>query len=441
MAVTACHKLMQSRHPVKAREFAEEVVRQLRAAGYESLWAGGCVRDELMGREPKDYDVATNATPPQIRDVFGRRRTLPIGASFGVITVLGREQQGQIDVATFRRDAGYSDGRHPDRVEFCDAQEDAQRRDFTINGLFFDPVEQRVLDYVGGQADLDRCVIRAIGDPAARIAEDKLRMLRAVRFASTLGFEIDAGTWAAVSREAPGIRTVSAERITEELRRMLIHPDRPRAIELLRDSGLLHEIFPEMEGVLPRLEPAAESQALAWDRTLRILEHLIEPSFAVAFAVLCREIWLARGADTSWFVDLCRRMRFANDVGDTARFCLQHEALVREAGRQPWPRLQRVLIHRYVSRLLDFADAVARVLDPDVGQVELCRRYMQLPSEQLNPPPLIRGDDLLALGLPKGPLFRDILEQARDAQLLRQLSDRASALEWVRQRWGARLSS
>src|SRR5688572_4921449 len=180
--------------PVRQRAFALEIVEKLRAAGFEALWAGGCVRDELLGLTPKDYDVATSAMPDQIRDVFGRRRTLPIGAAFGVITVLGPRAAGQVEVATFRTDAAYSDGRRPDSVTFTDAEHDAQRRDFTINGLFYDPIEGKVVDFVGGQEDLKRGTIRAIGDPRLRIAEDKLRMLRAVRFAATFNFAIDPDT-------------------------------------------------------------------------------------------------------------------------------------------------------------------------------------------------------------------------------------------------------
>src|SRR3990172_5648449 len=175
----------------KQRAFALQVVEMLRARGFEAFWAGGCVRDQLLGLVPKDYDVATNATPGLIREVFGERRTLAIGAAFGVVTVLGPRGAGQIEVATFRSDAAYSDGRHPDHVTFTDAQHDAQRRDFTINGLFYDPVAAKVIDYVGGQADLGAKLIRAIGDPRQRFAEDKLRMLRAVRFAATFEFKIE----------------------------------------------------------------------------------------------------------------------------------------------------------------------------------------------------------------------------------------------------------
>ena len=182
---------------MNSREFAILVVQQLTNAGYQALWAGGCVRDQLMGIPPKDYDVATNATPDQIREVFGKRRTLPIGAAFGVITVLGPKQADPIEVATFRRDTGYSDGRRPDGVEFTDAKEDALRRDFTINGMFYDPLKEQVVDYVGGKDDLKAKRIRAIGVPQERIEEDKLRMLRGVRFAAKFGFEIESDTLAA----------------------------------------------------------------------------------------------------------------------------------------------------------------------------------------------------------------------------------------------------
>ncbi len=191
------------------RQFAVAVVQQLRSTGFEAYWAGGCVRDQLLGRTPKDYDVATNATPPEIRDVFGRRRTLAIGAAFGVVTVLGPPGAGPIEVATFRRDDGYSDGRHPDTVTFTSAEEDALRRDFTVNGLFYDPVDEQVIDYVGGREDIERQVLRAIGDPKDRFTEDKLRMLRAVRLTSTLAFALDAPTVEAIQEMAGEISVVT----------------------------------------------------------------------------------------------------------------------------------------------------------------------------------------------------------------------------------------
>src|SRR5438477_3421554 len=224
------------------REFAVEVVRRLRAAGYQALWAGGCVRDELLGLVPKDYDVATDARPEDVRRLFPR--TVAVGMSFGVIEVLGPRARAstaplRVQVATFRSDVSYSDSRHPDAVVFSSAREDALRRDFTINGMFFDPLENRLIDYVGGQEDLKARVLRAIGDPATRIAEDKLRMLRAVRLAARFELAIDPGTWAAIRDMAEQITIVSAERIADELRKLLVDPQRSRGVNLLCESGLV----------------------------------------------------------------------------------------------------------------------------------------------------------------------------------------------------------
>src|SRR5208337_2826401 len=235
--------------PEQQRRFALEVVRRLRAGGFEAYWAGGCVRDELLGRTPKDYDVATSATPPEIRALFGQQRTLPLGAAFGVITVLGPRPAGMIEVATFREDVGYSDGRHPDHVTFSSAREDAARRDFTINGMFFDPLDRAVIDFVGGQADLQNQLIRAIGSPRLRFGEDKLRMLRAVRFTAAYGFSLDAETAATVREMAGQITAVSSERIAMEMRRVLTESGRVQGVRLLVELGLAAVVLPE---IIPR---------------------------------------------------------------------------------------------------------------------------------------------------------------------------------------------
>ena len=258
-----------------SREFAIQVTQKLQSAGYTALWAGGCVRDQLVGKAPKDYDVATNATPEQVRELFGKKRTLAIGESFGVITVLGPKSADPIEVATFRRDTGYSDGRRPDAVEFTDAREDAIRRDFTINGMFFDPIKQEVIDYVGGQEDLQRRVVRAIGDPHERIAEDKLRMLRAIRFAAVFDFELHHDTLLAVQQHVQDIKVVSGERIGAELRRMFNHSNRAVAVRLLSQSKLLPEILPGGE----RFDNA---QVLG--RAISFLERLPVVTFPVLFA-------------------------------------------------------------------------------------------------------------------------------------------------------------
>ena len=227
------------------REFAISVVERLQQAGYQALWAGGCVRDEVLGLSPQDYDVATSATPDEVRRLF--RRSIAVGASFGVVEVLGPRDHPTplgVEVATFRSDVSYSDGRHPDQVVFSSAREDALRRDFTINGMFFDPVRRELVDYVNGQADLEARILRAIGEPRQRFMEDKLRLLRAVRIAARFGLEIEPATAAAMKRMAGEITVVSAERIAKELRQMLVHPRRVRGMNLLLESGLAAAVLP-----------------------------------------------------------------------------------------------------------------------------------------------------------------------------------------------------
>ena len=418
----------------EARQFAIEVVERLRAAGYDALWAGGCVRDQLLGHEPKDYDVATSAPPDAIRDLFGRRRTLAIGAAFGVITVLGKRGAGQIEVATFRRDAEYSDGRHPDRVAFSTAEEDAQRRDFTINGLFFDPLAERVIDFVGGQEDLKNGVVRAIRDPRERFAEDKLRMLRAVRFAATFGFTLEAGTLAAIQQFAAEIIIVSAERIAAEMRRMLTHPSRRRALELLHESGLLPIILPEAAAFHPEFPPDEISLAPDWQRTLRIVEHLEQPTFPTALAAFVRELVepLAAGhrAET-----ICQRWRLSNAESETVMRLIAHEASIRRARELPWPQLLRELDSNFVAELLTYGAAVAQVVDATTAEIDFCRVKLRLPRHELDPPPLLTGDHLKAVGIPPGPGFRGLLEAVRDAQLESRIRSQAEAIALVQQMW------
>ncbi len=406
-----------------ARDFAKEVVAKLRAAGFESLWAGGCVRDQLLGLVPKDYDVATSATPDEIREVFGKRKTLSIGAAFGVITVLGPRPAGQIEVATFRRDATYSDGRHPDSVAFSNAEEDARRRDFTINGLFYDPLSGEVLDYVGGQADLEARIIRAIGNAEERLDEDKLRMLRAIRFATTLGFEIEASTLEAVQRHANEIVVVSAERITAELCRLLQNPNRKRGLELLAFSGLLRHILPELS-----------SDDQSWHDTLQAAELLEQPSISVCIAVLLRNI--QSNPDTTKSVEqICRRLKLSNDEFDGVRLCLDHESAIRNATIIEWPTLQRVLTVKRIDEVLAYAAAISQVAGDHSKAIAFCHETLARPADDWNPLPLITGDDLKELGIPASPAYRDMLNAVRDAQLNGEATDREAALLLATKLW------
>ncbi|MEX2306352.1 MAG: CCA tRNA nucleotidyltransferase [Pirellulales bacterium] len=409
--------------PKRQREFALEIVEKLRAAGYEALWAGGCVRDELLGLVPKDYDVATNATPDQIRDVFGHRRTLTIGAAFGVVTVLGPRAAGQIEVATFRTDAAYSDGRHPDSVSFTDAEHDAQRRDFTINGLFFDPVAEEVVDYVGGEDDIKRRIIRAIGDPRLRLREDKLRMLRAVRFAATFDFQIEPQTLRAVQEMAAEITSVSAERIGMEIRRMLVDPNRAVAIHLLRETTLLPHVLPEVS----RLSPED------FDEMARVLDALRAPTLPVALAALLSAEQGARSMESQLPTPnsqlpvhtIARRLRYTNKETERTAWLRGNLPNIAVAQEFPWPRLQRLLIHEGAAELLALHEAVA---GPDDAALAFCRERLAWPPDRLDPPPLVDGSDLIRHGLTPGPQFSKLLEQIRDAQLKGEISTRDEAL-------------
>lgn len=416
------------------RDHALDVVRRLRAAGFEALFAGGCVRDQILGIPPKDYDVATNAQPEQVQDVFGRRRTLAIGASFGVITVLGSQGAGQIDVATFRRDAGYSDGRHPDSVSFTTAEQDALRRDFTINGLFFDPIENRVIDYVGGQEDLRLGIVRAIGDPRQRIAEDKLRMLRAVRFASRFAFALDGATLAAIQQQAHELVIVSAERIAAEMRQILTHASRAHGVQLLHAARLLEVVLPESAALAPDEPWSSESLPdTPWRRTLHILARLQQPTFAVALAALVREIPAGELPRR-----LFERWKLASDELAGVVWVLEQEPLVRQARGTSWPKLQRVLVAPRAGELLCYAQAVAEVLDGSFAEIDFCRQKLALPPAELNPAPLITGEDLKELGIPPGPMYRELLEVVRDAQLDCKIATREAALATVKEHWPAR---
>ncbi len=419
--------------PTKQRDFAIDVVRTLRGHGYEAYWAGGCVRDRLLGHPPKDYDVATDARPNQICEVFAKRRTVPVGAQFGVITVVGPKLAGQVEVATFRQDVTYSDGRHPDAVEFSSPEADAHRRDFTINGLFYDPLEDRVIDYVGGVNDLGRGVVRAIGEPRARFQEDKLRLLRAVRFTVTFGFAIEPRTRDAVEAMAKEIGVVSVERIAEEVRRMLMHHSRAAAVDLLHDVGLLAEIMPEVAAANEpnRTTPIGFAGDRAWLAALEALSLLKEPSFMLAMATLVHPFLDAAGA---WA--LARRWKLSNQESKRLRWLVEHQAALVGAADMPWSRLQPLLTSEGACELLSLHEALTGGTDgqgPTATPADFatCRERLLLPPEALNPPPLLSGDDLIAHGVPRGKQYQRMLQAVRDAQLDGQISSKQQALKLV----------
>lgn len=406
------------------QELALLTVKRLREAGYTALYAGGCVRDMLSGTVPHDYDVATDATPTQVRKLF--RKTLAVGAQFGVIEVLGNEPGLHVQVATFRSDGNYSDGRHPDSVRYGTAQEDALRRDFTINGLFFDPLADQVIDYVGGQQDLQKKIVRAIGNPLERIKEDKLRMLRAIRFVSRLGFELDQSTANAIVSKRQEIKQVSAERITDELKKMLVHPHRLQALNWLLDLQVLPVLLPEFNwteakgnsnlfSVTSQL-PAHVNFPLVWaalledaHKTLRpkesISRHELHDNFGKRFRLSLAEI-----AHVEYLVDSYR---------------IQLNAL-----ELPWAKLKPMLADPRRDDLLVLMEAAAKSIPQYADSLKYCQERLQVwTKEQLEPAVLVTGEDVAALGIPPGPRYKQLLEAVRTAQLNEELGDRTQALQ------------
>jgi poly(A) polymerase len=414
------------------RDFAIDVVRRLRGAGFQALWAGGCVRDQILGLTPKDYDVATDARPEKIQELF--RRTVAIGASFGVVEVLGPPPL-RVQVATFRSDVSYSDGRHPDAVVFASAREDALRRDFTINGMFFDPLENQVIDYVAGQEDLRARLLRAIGDPAERFAEDKLRLLRAVRFATQFELALDPATEAALRAMAGQISVVSAERIAEELRRLLVDPHRRRGMELFMDLGLAAAIIPdllEMEGV-PQGPPDAPTGDL-WDHVLRVLDLLgPAPSFPLAMGALLHDVGkrrtVGRTPDRYTFYyhehvgrslanKICLRLKLSNAERERIEWLVEKHQFLCDARQMRKSKLKMIFVHPGIHELLALHRADARASGRSEDHVDFCEQCLrEWSADVLDPQPLLTGDDLVRHGLEPGPSFKALLDAVREAQL------------------------
>jgi len=443
-----------------ARELADRVCRTLRGAGHQAYLVGGCVRDILLGRAPADYDVATDATPDRVQQLFPR--SLAVGAQFGVIIVTedsDGNDSAQVEVATFRSDIGYSDGRHPDRVVYATSpQEDVKRRDFTINALLLDPETNEVLDFVGGRDDLRAGIIRAIGRPADRFSEDKLRMVRAVRFAARFRYAIEAATFTAIVRLAPEIHQVSAERIRDEITKLLTEGAARRGFELLDEAHLLQEVLPEiarMKGVEqpPQFHPEGD----VWIHTLLMLEKL-QPgcSPTLAWGVLLHDVGKPPTftppsgpngrirfdehveVGTRMAEEICRRLRFSNeDTAQIAALVANHLRFkdapqMKPATLKRFMRLDRFEEHLELHRL-DCSSSHGHL-----DNYEFVRDFLaETPPEQVRPPRLLTGEDLIALGFRPGPPFKAILEAVEEAQLNGKLSTRDEAVRLVRESFSA----
>jgi poly(A) polymerase len=436
------------------REFAEQICSTLRGAGYQAYLVGGCVRDILLGRDPADYDVATDAPPDRVEQIFPN--SLTVGAQFGVVVVIAESSQEnnlQVEVATFRSDVGYSDGRHPDAVVYAkSAEADVKRRDFTINGLLLDPKTNEVFDYVGGRNDLRAGIIRAIGQPEERFCEDKLRMLRAVRFAARFGYIIEPETLRAIQKLAPEVVQVSAERLRDELTKLLTEGSARRGFELLDETRLLPQLLPEiarMKGVEqpPQFHPEGD----VWIHTRMMLEGL-QPgcSPALAWGVLLHDVGkpptfappsgpngrirFDRHVEvgTRMAEEICRRLRFSNaDTEQIAALVANHLRFkdvpqMKPATLKRFARLDRFDQHLELHRL----DCISS--HRNLENYEFMRRFLaETPQEQVHPARLLTGDDLIRLGLRPGPKFKEILETAEDAQLEGKIVTHEEALRWA----------
>jgi poly(A) polymerase len=430
------------------------IVRTLRENGRHAYLVGGCVRDLLLGREPADYDIATDATPDEVMSIFPQ--TYAVGAQFGVVLV-PVERSGSVvhegktvEVATFRSDISYSDGRHPDAVRFSKSpQEDVQRRDFTINGLLLDPLTNEVLDYVGGRKDLEARLIRTIGDPEQRFAEDKLRMLRAVRFAARFEYTIEPATFTAIQRLASEIHRVSRERVRDELTKMLVEGQARRAFLLLDQTGLLHEVLPEIEarkGVEqpPQFHPEGD----VFVHTLLLLDKLPKPCpMTLAWGALLHDV----GKPPTFHVapdrirfdghvdvgvkmaeETCRRLRFSTH--DTAQILaliknhmrFAHAQQMKESTFKKFVRMPHFEEHLELHRL------DCQSSHGDLTTFNFTReKIAALPPEAIRPIPLVTGDDLIVAGYVPGPTFKQILTAVEDAQLEGQLHSKAAAMDFV----------
>jgi putative nucleotidyltransferase with HDIG domain len=431
---------------MEAEALAHGVIAKLRSSGHRAYLVGGCVRDLLLGGKPKDFDVATDARPDRVMSLFPNSGR--VGAHFGVVLV--REGLAQVEVATFRSDNDYSDGRRPSSVHFeNDAFQDVRRRDFTINGLLMDPETGTVLDYVEGRADLERRVIRAIGDPAVRFREDHLRLLRAVRFAARLGFAIDAPTMAAMQRDHDLIRTVSAERVRDELARILTEGGARRGFELLDESGLLGVILPEvaaMKGV--EQPPQYHPEGDVWVHTLMLLEGMHHPTLTLALGALLHDVGKPptfRVADRIRFdghVDegvrlahqILTRLRFSNEETEQVEALVANHMRFKDLPNMRQSTLKRFLRMREFLEHLELHRLDCMASNRRLESYELARcKLNEFPDEHLKPEPLVTGADLIAAGYRPGPIFSTILTAVEDAQLEGRIHTAGEGLALVRE--------
>ena len=444
------------------KETAVGIVKRLRASGFSALFAGGCVRDMLMGSVPEDYDIATNARPNDIINIF--KRTVPVGVHYGVVLVI--ENGFEFEVATFRSDGTYTDGRHPDTVTFCDARGDALRRDFTINGMFYDPIDDKHFDYVGGREDMQARLIRAIGNPSERFNEDRLRMIRAVRFTCKFNFNMESKTAEAIKNLYGKILTVSMERIRDELRKILTGPNPHIGIRMMDDLNLLNEILPEvtaMKGVrqpenyhpegdvfthtlltLSELADERKPTGLKEDHLSASDKNNLSDGWELAMAVLLHDIGKPvtfEVADRIRFNNhdnvgaemaekICERLRMSNAEKERITWLVKMHLYLRHAQQMRISKLKRLFAHEGYPELAELYKVDSLASTGDLEDYTFCQNmFEELKEEEIKPKPLITGNDLIALGLKPGPIFSKILDAIKDDQLEQKITTEEEAIK------------
>ena len=430
------------------RAIAVEIVRRLQTAGFSAFWAGGCVRDFRLGREPLDYDIATSARPEQVEKLF--QRTIAVGRKFGVMVIV--ENGSQFQVATYRAETDYRDGRHPEQVTFADAQADALRRDFTVNGLFYDPVTEILHDWVGGEKDLSAKIIRTIGLPEERFAEDHLRLLRAVRFAAQLGFEIEPQTFAAINRLAPKIELISAERIRDELIKLFQPPHAARGLMLLLKSGLLPGVLPELvTTVACEQSPDFHPEGTVFEHVRLMLEKLppgAHPS--LPWAVLLHDIAKPATAEldpatgkihfyghekvgAALAERILTRLRFPKKQIKEMVACVRQHMQFKDVKQMRKATLRRLLLHETFPLELELHRLDCLGSHGDLGHYKfLAQQAVELEQQPAIRPPLLTGNDLIALGMKPGPALGALLSEIREKQLQDELKSPRQAKAWAK---------
>ena len=432
----------------KKEEIALDIVKKLQKSGHTAYFAGGCVRDSILRVQPKDYDVATSASPDQVEKLF--EKTVPVGKQFGVMLAIVEGEQ--FEIATFRKEGGYQDGRHPSWVKKSDPEEDAKRRDFTVNGLFYDPIKDEIIDYVGGVEDIHHQLISTIGKPEERFSEDKLRLIRAVRFASTLGFKLEEQTWFTLKKMAPEIKMVSSERIRDELVKIFTRPNAGLGLELLSESGLLKEILPEVEAMKGCAQsPDYHPEGDVFVHTQLLLDKLENPTVTLAFSCLLHDVGkpptFTRDGDKIHFyehdrigADMTReimmRLRFSNKEIDAVAAAVSNHMRFMHVKEMRQGKLKTFLARDTFQEELELHRIDCSSSHGKLDNYEFLKAKIQeFRADELKPKPFLTGHRLMAAGISAGPVMGQIIREGYELQLEGRFENEDAAVQWAKERW------